>query len=297
MVAGVVGCASARRPANTADPLLALAPAATAQLLVVEMSRLRGFAELGRFLKGYWPGMHALAVSEIGFDPWDDVDRCVLAIRPASGGAEGGIVLIARGRFDGTRLETVARTHGGEAVAHGGRSLLRVNTSAGALVTADVFALGSVALVREVLDIASGAAAGLRADAPVLLLLTRGAGAGTAALRYGDSRSPSERGDGAWPLQALSIQVEVGDGLMLEGRADFANEEAAVKAEQELRDTLEGARRALLAAGLGGPLDQAFIAAQRSQLLAQVRLSAGDAEQALRILASQLGELDLRGLR
>lgn len=90
-----------------------------------------------------------------------DIDRVVAAVAPPSesGGLHGfpgsGLVL-ARGRFDEVRIESLMREHGASVEAYKERRLINSPQVAVAFIESGLAAIGSPALVRQAIDLKTG---------------------------------------------------------------------------------------------------------------------------------------------
>ena len=109
-------------------------------------------------------------LTELGIDIERDIDTVVAAISPATAG--GTPIVVLRGRFDASRIEKAAVTHGGRAEDYKGRRLVRApgsddesgkgrsksssapKESAIAFLDGGLVALGDIDAVRRAIDTA-----------------------------------------------------------------------------------------------------------------------------------------------
>jgi hypothetical protein len=107
--------------------------------------------------------------AETGIDIEQDIDTIVAAVLPRAEGAtewhpEGSVVVVARGRFDQTRLEALALEHGGKVEEYATKRLLTHsserdggNDMAVAFLDADLVAFGGYSAVKNAIDSSRGA--------------------------------------------------------------------------------------------------------------------------------------------
>ncbi len=94
---------------------------------------------------------------QTGIDLENDIDRVVAGFLPQAGGGDPEALVVLRGRFDTTRLEGLARQHGGTVEDYSGVRLVKIATDANELALAFVepglIAVGSDASVRRAIDL------------------------------------------------------------------------------------------------------------------------------------------------
>jgi hypothetical protein len=101
-----------------------------------------------------------------GVDIEHDIQTVVAAMVPGSGGftqdPTGGMLVLARGRFDAARLEALALEHGGKVEDYDGKRLLTHVKDSGeadvamGFIDADLIAIGSYSAVKKSIDAGRG---------------------------------------------------------------------------------------------------------------------------------------------
>jgi hypothetical protein len=101
-----------------------------------------------------------------GVDIEQDIQTVVAAMMPradaSSGGHDGGMLVLARGRFDAARLEALALEHGGHVEDYQGKRLLTHVKESGepevalGFLDADLVAIGSYNAVKQSIDARGG---------------------------------------------------------------------------------------------------------------------------------------------
>ncbi|HXG89744.1 MAG TPA: hypothetical protein VNJ02_15550 [Vicinamibacterales bacterium] len=103
----------------------------------------------------------------------EDINSVVAAMIPGAGNvvvapggpegaSEGGVLILARGRFEQSRLEALALEHGGKAEEYGGKRLLTHVKDSGdpdmavGFLEADLIALGSYSAIKKSIDAGRG---------------------------------------------------------------------------------------------------------------------------------------------
>jgi len=192
---------------------------------------------------------------QTGIDIEHDVDRVVACLEPTPGGAgEGRGLVLARGRFDTARLESLMRDHGATIDTYKGKQLIieappvpagRVNggeTFAVLFIEPGLAAVGSEALVRRAVDLQGGSGSITTNDE--LMNLLRGVDDGTRtmwavgrfdALAQGHELPPQI----ASQLPAItwfSVSGRVDSAVSASIRADTRDDAAA----KNLRDVVQG---------------------------------------------------------
>jgi hypothetical protein len=100
---------------------------------------------------------------ETGIDVETDIDRVVVGLTPQGEGSQGAGLMLARGRFDAVRIESLMRAHGAQAADYKGVRLVTAPESpahtAGlslAFIEPGLVGLGHPSLVRAAVDLKSG---------------------------------------------------------------------------------------------------------------------------------------------
>jgi hypothetical protein len=181
-------------------------------------------------------------LSQAGIDIRTDVDTMVAAVLSKAGMA-GGPLLIARGRFDFSKIESVVLSRGGDVNQYEGTRVVTLGEPALALAFIDVnlVAAGQLDLVKRALDTRAAGSGSVRDNPEVMRL----------ADRFGDSNAwvisrfdaLRERGQvptglvGQLPaITWLAAGGRVSDGVSGELHAETRDDQAA----RDLRDVIRG---------------------------------------------------------
>lgn len=177
-----------------------------------------------------------------GIDIEEDIDYFVSGLVPDGPNGVSGIAVLA-GRFDASRLETLAVAVGGSATEHGGRRLVTVGDGALAMAFLEpgVVALGSEALVRRAVDLPS-TGGGVDSNERLMGLL-RHVGEGSNAWTVGRL---DDGAAGDWLPDEVEQQVSQVTGFAVGGRVNggvsgtLTAEAADEETGRNLRDLLQG---------------------------------------------------------
>ena len=185
--------------------------------------------------------------NETGIDIENDIDYVVAYMLP-EGGKSGGIVL-ARGRFDAVRLESLAREHGGIVSEHEGRRLITTPRKADsdepaavvAFLEPGVVAVGTDAAVRRAIDTAlSGRNISQNSEIMALMTDLNGGGSAWAVGRFDTLATHADLPDNV-TSQIPSIKYFAASGRVNGGISGVFRAEARdEKAAQNLRDVVQG---------------------------------------------------------
>ena len=182
--------------------------------------------------------------SRTGIDAGRDIDEVVAGLVPDAADA-AGVLVVASGRFDRERLESLAVEGGGTVSDYAGHRMLVLAAGesrlAMAFVEPGVVALGSESLVREAIDLAAGGD-GVASNERLMTLLAA-VDPASDAWAVGELDRP---GAGAWMpdgldaevlrVTAFSVAGQVNGGIRLTARAETPDDVAS----QNLRDILQG---------------------------------------------------------
>jgi hypothetical protein len=187
---------------------------------------------------------------ETGIDIERDIDHVVACVVAKDGG-DGGLVL-ARGRFDTTQLETLAREHGGLVTEYKGKRLImssRRHGEAGvdgrraglAFLEPGVVALGDEATIQRSIDAALTGQSVTGNEAMMKLVGEIEGDANAWAVGRFDAlahhaKLPSEVSQKIPQVQWFSANARINGGLSGSVRVEAVNEEAA----KNLRDVVTG---------------------------------------------------------
>jgi hypothetical protein len=104
-----------------------------------------------------------------GINIEEDIDSVVAAVMPRTAGAnswspEGSVIVLARGRFEQSRLEALALEHGGRVEDYNGKRILAHDEArnghtefAVAFLDADLVGVGSYGAIKAAIDASTGA--------------------------------------------------------------------------------------------------------------------------------------------
>ena len=190
---------------------------------------------------------------ETGIDIEHDIDH-VLACVVAKEGGDGGLVL-ARGRFNTTQIETMARGHGGQLSEYKGKSLILTSTLHGdtgevglagkragvAFMEAGVVAIGDEATIKRSIDAATSGQNVTTNEEMMKLVGEIEGGANAWAVGRFDAlasraKLPAEVSQKIPPVKWFAATGRINGGLSGMVRVEAVNEDAA----KNLRDVVTG---------------------------------------------------------
>jgi hypothetical protein len=182
---------------------------------------------------------------ETGIDVERDIDHVVACMIPTDG-QEGGLV-VARGRFNETQLETLAREHGAAVEEYRGKRLLVGSTSHGdrqptlAFMETGVVAIGDVTSIKRSIDAQMSGQSVMGNDE--LMQLVAGVETGSNAWAVGrvdvlakEAKLPDEVSAQIPALKWFAATGRINGGLTGTLRAEASDEVAA----ENLRDVVRG---------------------------------------------------------
>ena len=201
---------------------------------------------------------------QLGLNIERDIDHVVAFLAPGPNGRAAGLVLL-RGRFDFTRLETVARGGGATVSEYAGTRVVSIDAGdTGALAMAfmepGLVAVGDLATVQQAVDRGS-ARADITSNEEMMGLLDRvDPGSNTWAVgRFGDLSSlgflPDDVSAKMPAVTALAVGGRVNGGLSGSVTIEGRDEEAG----QNLRDVFRGFLALAKTQILGRPELQAML--------------------------------------
>jgi hypothetical protein len=184
-----------------------------------------------------------------GIDIEADIDRVVACMDSNSqDGTSGSGLVLARGRFDETRIEALMRERGGTVEEYRSRRLILSPESANmpgrlslAFVKSGLVAVGSAALVRRAVDLdAEGGESAATNDELMSQIRSLEGGDAWAVGRFDALRSAAKLPDGVTDrlpaLTWVSARSNINGGLRGFVQAEARDEEAATN----LRDVVQG---------------------------------------------------------
>jgi hypothetical protein len=181
----------------------------------------------------------------------EDIDSVVAAMLPRAQGAadwspKGSVVVVARGRFEQSRLEALALEHGGKVEEYGGKRLLTHSNEHGgdndlalAFLDADLVGFGSYAAVKASIDANHGA--NVMSNNEMMRQINElDASNAWAVGRFdaiaNDAKLPSEISSHIPAIQYFSAAGHINGGVNGVFKAEARDEESA----NNLRDVLRG---------------------------------------------------------
>ena len=191
---------------------------------------------------------------ETGISIERDIDHVIAAVTPAPEGGQqrlpASVLVLARGRFDASRIESSMRQHGAIAETHRGTMVLSLGNNAEpsgqaghvlalSFVEPGLVAVGSPHLVRSALDLREGGS-NITSNAEVFDLV-HGVDGDVWAVGLFDAlrdqaRLPAEVIERLPPITRFSASGQVNGGLEAVIRADATDEQSA----NEWRDVVRG---------------------------------------------------------
>jgi hypothetical protein len=212
-------------------------------------------------------------LEETGIDIERDIDTVLAGL---TGGDANGALVVMRGRFDQSRIEALALSHGARLEQYGGRSMLvglsspeaAAGQTAGApipslaFLDADLLAVGDVTALRKAIDVAAGGQdVASNRDMMRFISSVQGSGnawlVGRAAEMTGGSQIPDQIRSQVESIEWLSISANIDSDVRGLIRAEARDEASG----QELRTVLAGA---LAAAKMFGEQDARLATALNS---------------------------------
>lgn len=288
LVALVCGCGPTLHDAATqtlpvGDDPLALIPSGADLVLDVDAVQLRVWPDTPRFLQLLPPDARA-RLDRLGLGPSADVDQLVLAVAQLGTPGQSSTLLV-RGSLDLTQARTALGPPDSlTEVDYRDRTIVEGPSEALVKVTPRLFAFGSRANVRRVIDLAEGEGVSLRSgDSSLLAALGRAPTAkdGRPAIRA--ALIPSEpfaaelkkEGLPGASVSWLAVSLAVGDGFDVGGIAGYPGNAEARDAMAEVRASLRelAGRKAVALLGLRPYLDPIVIVGKESELHFAYRLA------------------------
>jgi hypothetical protein len=185
-----------------------------------------------------------------GINIEEDIDTVVAAVMPRAAGAtswspEGSVVVVARGRFEQSRLEALALEHGGKVEDYSGKRLLTHGNERGgehmavAFLDADLVAVGGYQAVKNAIDANTGA--NIVSNTELMRQINDLEGSNAWAVGHFDAiaseaRLPSEISAQLPSIQWFSAAGHINGGVSGVFKAETRDEESA----NNLRDVLRG---------------------------------------------------------
>jgi hypothetical protein len=186
-----------------------------------------------------------------GINIEEDIDSVVAAVMPRAAGAsswspDGSVIVLARGRFEQSRLEALALEHGGRVEEYNGKRILTHDEArngnhefAVAFLDADLVGVGSYSGIRAAIDASAGA--NIVSNNELMQQINQMESSNAWAVGRFDAiaseaRLPSELSAQMPSIQWFSAAGHINGGVSGVFRAETRDEEAA----NNLRDVVRG---------------------------------------------------------
>ncbi|MFN7981014.1 MAG: hypothetical protein U0Q11_04075 [Vicinamibacterales bacterium] len=200
-------------------------------------------------MPGKLDGQHDFQ-NQTGINIETDIDHVVAAVVPVPGEASergpGSGILLARGRFDQVKIESLMREHGAQAEDYKGSRLIVADSTQGhgsmsvAFLEPGLVAVGSSALVRGAVDLKTGGASIATNDEMMGLIRDLDSGNAWAAGHFDALSSQAKFPDGvAQQIPSISLfsaSAHIDSGVRGSIRAQTRDDEGA----NSLRDLVRG---------------------------------------------------------
>ncbi len=188
--------------------------------------------------------------TQTGINIETDIDHVVAAIVPVAGApteqGPGSGILLARGRFDQVKIESLMREHGAQAEDYKGARLIVADTRDGhgnvsvAFLEPGLVALGTTPLVRGAVDLKTGGSSIATNDEMMSLIRDLDSGNAWAAGHFDALTSQARFPDGVAQqipsINLFSASANIDSGVRGSIRAQTRDEEGA----NSLRDVIRG---------------------------------------------------------
>lgn len=188
--------------------------------------------------------------NETGINVETDIDRVVACLSPSTEGGQGAgsaALVLARGRFDAVRIESLMRDHGANVGDHGGVRLITGAESSAhpgglslAFIEPGLVGVGSTSLVRSAIDLKNGGKSVTANDDIMRLVRSLDAGHAWAVGRFDALASQAKLPGGVaaqlLPITWFAASAHLNGGLRGVLRAETRDEASA----NNLRDVVRG---------------------------------------------------------
>ena len=185
--------------------------------------------------------------NETGINVETDIDRVVACLSRSTDGGRGAAFVLARGRFDAVRIESLMRDHGASAGDYRGVRLITAAEASAhpgglslAFLEPGLVGVGSTPLVRGAIDLKNGGKSVTTNDEMMKLIRSLDAGNAWAVGRFdalaSQARLPSGLAAQLLPITWFAASAHVNGGLTGVLRAEMRDEASA----NNLRDVVRG---------------------------------------------------------
>jgi len=235
---------------------LSYIPADARMVAFADVHDLAG-SELRQKLRQFEPSADARNKfeEETGIDVERDVDEILAAAWPSGVSPQSPPLVLARGRFDSDRIETLVRQHGGTVEDYKGKRLLLIadssHTFAVAFVEPGLVAAGNAAAVRQAIDTKASGANAVNDNAEVMKLIKDVDDGNAWAVAKFDSLAagpfptaalPRELAQQLPPINWIAASGHIDSGVRATIRVEAKDEKSAEDLRQVVRGFMALAR-------------------------------------------------------
>jgi len=184
--------------------------------------------------------------NQTGINIETDIDHIVACLDPGSGDGQGAGMVLARGRFNDAKIESLMRGRGARVEDYHGKRLITSESNHGpdsfsvAFLQPGLAAVGSAALVKSAIDLQSGGVNVTSNDELMTLVRSLDRGNAWAVGRFDALRSkahlPAAMSSQLPPITWFSVSSHINGGVRGTIRAETSDEQAATN----LRDVVRG---------------------------------------------------------
>jgi hypothetical protein len=183
--------------------------------------------------------------NETGINIETDIDRVVACLDPGPQGQNGTGMVLARGRFNDAKIESLMRAHGASVEDYSGKRIITAEAHGSdnltiAFIEPGLVAVGSSPMVRTAIDLQKGGDNVTRNDELMNLVRSIDTGNAWAVGRFDALRSkarlPESMASQIPPITWFSVSSHINGGVRGVVRAETRDEESA----NNLRDVVRG---------------------------------------------------------
>jgi len=184
--------------------------------------------------------------NQTGINIETDIDHIVACLDPGAGGQNGAGMVLARGRFNDAKIESLMRAHGARVEDYRGKRLITAEEQHGsetlsvAFLQPGLVAFGTSAMVKSAIDLQSGGDNVTNNDEMMALVRSLESGNAWAVGRFDALRTkahlPEAMSTQIPPIKWFSVSSHVNGGIRGVIRAETDDEQSATN----LRDVVRG---------------------------------------------------------
>ena len=184
--------------------------------------------------------------NQTGINIETDIDHIVACLDPGATGQNGAGMVLARGRFNDAKIESLMRAHGARVEDYRGKRLITAEEKHGsdtfsvAFIQPGLVAVGTTAMVKSAVDLQGGGANVTNNDEMMALVHSLESGNAWAVGRFDALRSKAHLPDAMSsqipPIKWFSVSSHVNGGISGVIRAETIDEQGATN----LRDVVRG---------------------------------------------------------